>query len=188
MAIRRKKRYQGNEVVRPAPHVKSEALQENLERMRRLASASLTRQMTSGAQRQPVEPVYQSGSEGDLESVDDALPADQQQLDPEPEPASNLEQILGAASEHVLTAMQQAQSSIMSAEVALQTHEASTEERIVEAQRIAEQAVVNAISHSDAAIQAAMNMPMHSPTVPATPSPAAPEILSPDRSANSQVY
>jgi hypothetical protein len=184
MAIRRKKRYQGNEVVRPAPHVKSEALQENLERMRRLASASLTRQMTSGAQRQPVEPVYQSGSEGDLESVDDALPADQQQ----PDPASNLEQILGAASEHVLTAMQQAQSSIMSAEAALQTHEASTEERIVEAQRIAEQAVVNAISHSDAAIQAAMNMPMHSPTVPATPSPAAPEILSPDRSANSQVY
>jgi len=183
MTIRRKTRHTASETGRPVPQIRSDVVQKNLERMRQIANVSATRRAVApDAGQQAPATVYRARSEADLANVGEVLSADPAMADATPTPFSHVEEVLSAAGEQVLTAMQQAQSSIMGAETILQNNAASTEERIAEAQRIAERAVANALGQSEAVLQAAVH-----PRPANAPGPGEPEILPPESSVRDQV-
>jgi len=186
MTIRRKRRPAATESTRPAAQVRSEVVQKNLERMRLLANASSTRPANAGMPSQAErEPAYTASN---LASTSELLARDNESEPspsaPTPAPTLNVEQALAAAGEQVLNAMQEAQKSIMAAESILLHQETSTDDGIVRAQKIAEEAVAQAVNQSADALRAAMeaepaNITTPTPVTPTIPSPVVPEIPTP---------
>jgi len=85
-------------------------------------------------------------------------------------------------------AMQQPEISSTKVETLLTTSGDVADERIAEAQRIADRATANAVQQSEDALQSALSATPLSTPVPPTPDPVSPEIVSPDPTVRGQVH
>jgi hypothetical protein len=179
MAIRRKKRIRGNEAGNRLLPLKGENVQKNMERLRQIVNAASAR--VAAASNVEMASV-QSRGEPSPSTVSSAHNISSPETHaPDFTPALNAEQVVNQAGDDIRAAMQTAESAIKRAEALLLDREAATDERIVEAQRIAEHAVADAISQSEAALRAAMNTTPSAPQTPAE-SPAS------DAPTRSQVF
>jgi hypothetical protein len=163
MAIRRKQRIGAKSPGTRGFPLKSETVQKNIERMRNFTSAAAAQvaaaAMAPGRGR---DAAYRSPSEAT--SAVAGASATSEAIQPAATTAPSPEQVLSKASEGILAAMRQAETSIRGAEAILLNSEASAEERINEAQRIAEDAVVRAMSQCETTLHAATSAPQpHSP-------------------------
>jgi hypothetical protein len=173
MAIRRKRRLPGSESGSHPVPPKSETVQQNMERLRSIVNAASASIAAAG--RAATVPALGAHDNPQLYGAGVGEMPDTGSQSPDSSQMVNVQQVMNQADEGLRAAMQQAQSAIQRAEAILIDREASMDERVAEAQRIAEQAVAAAIGQSDTALHSAMNAaPEVTPQAPAAASPDSP--------------
>jgi hypothetical protein len=180
MAIRRKVRTRGKEPVSRINPLQTEKVQKNMERLNQIVHATSTRTADAAPISVPFNAPISPTAAGPAYAPRPSAPSVNPAADstaPDPIYVPDPEKIMSQVDEDLRASMQQAQEAIKHAEALLLHSEESTDDSVLEAQRIAERAVADAISQTDAMLKPILQ----------APPPQAPQLAPNDPSANREV-